>query len=245
MSHTDNASSSTVKNMHVLISFDEAHVLAKDPGAPNSSLSEDKTALDVLFSVFLFQSQNPKRRLPLLLRHHHRPLLLQGASTGGRSASASTSLAAAAHGGQGICAVVQYSYDAQEDNEMDLIEGELIEQIEELDEGWWSGIVEVEAAAPATPPPPSPPPPPPAPPAPPPPPAVAHAEPEPEPAAEEDLGSWAIALYDYDAGEDNEISFKEGERVTQIEAVSEDWWQGTNQLGNVGLFPANYVELQG
>ncbi|KAJ8456921.1 hypothetical protein ONZ51_g11835 [Trametes cubensis] len=145
---------------------------------------------------------------------------------------------------------------AQEDNEMDLIEGELIEQIEQLDEGWWSGVgaggtkqglfpanyvelIEQEAAAPATPPPPSPPPPPPAPPA---PPAPAHHEPE--PAAEEDLGSWAIALYDYDAGEDNEISFKEGDRITHIEAASEDWWQGTDPHGNVGLFPANYVELQ-
>ena len=29
---------------------------------------------------------------------------------------------------------------AQEDNEMDLVEGELIEQIEQLDEGWWSGV---------------------------------------------------------------------------------------------------------
>ena len=44
----------------------------------------------------------------------------------------------------------------------------------------------------------------------------------------------------YDAGEDNEISFKEGERITQIEAASEDWWQGTNQLGHVGLFPGAY-----
>jgi hypothetical protein len=27
-----------------------------------------------------------------------------------------------------------------EDNEMNLTEGEVIEQIEELDEGWWSGV---------------------------------------------------------------------------------------------------------
>ena len=32
------------------------------------------------------------------------------------------------------------SPQAQEDNEMDLIEGELIEEIEQLDEGWWSGV---------------------------------------------------------------------------------------------------------
>ncbi len=70
----------------------------------------------------------------------------------------------------------------------------------------------------------------------------------------------------YEAGEDNEISFKEGERIIQIEAASDDWWQGTDKHGNVGLFPgecsahlhggdsrsclncpsvANYVELQG
>ena len=29
---------------------------------------------------------------------------------------------------------------AQEDNEMSLVEGEVIEQIEQLDEGWWSGV---------------------------------------------------------------------------------------------------------
>ncbi|KAF0553048.1 Actin-binding protein [Gigaspora margarita] len=53
----------------------------------------------------------------------------------------------------------------------------------------------------------------------------------------------AIALYDYDAGEDNEISFKEGDIITDIEFVTEDWWQGTTSNGGVGLFPANYVEL--
>ena len=50
----------------------------------------------------------------------------------------------------------------------------------------------------------------------------------------------AVLLTDldsYDAAEDNEISFKEGDRITHIEAVSEDWWQGTNPHGNVGLFP--------
>ncbi|KAJ6624893.1 SH3 domain-containing protein [Mycena sp. CBHHK59/15] len=43
-------------------------------------------------------------------------------------------------GGDGLCAVVLYDYDAAEDNEMNLVEGELIEQVEEIDEGWWSGI---------------------------------------------------------------------------------------------------------
>ena len=67
----------------------------------------------------------------------------------------------------------------------------------------------------------------------------------------------------YDAAEENEISFREGERIVEIEAVSDDWWQGKMADGSVGLFPgmlllifalgtltefasnvANYVELQ-
>lgn len=42
--------------------------------------------------------------------------------------------------GQGTVAVVLYDYEATEDNEMHLIEGEYIEQIEEVGEGWWSGV---------------------------------------------------------------------------------------------------------
>ena len=37
--------------------------------------------------------------------------------------------------GQGVCAIVLYDYEAEEDNEMPLTEGETIEQIEEVDEG--------------------------------------------------------------------------------------------------------------
>jgi hypothetical protein len=40
----------------------------------------------------------------------------------------------------------------------------------------------------------------------------------------------------YDAAEDNEISFKEGERITGIEKVDTDWWQG-RAGGKEGLFP--------
>ena len=33
------------------------------------------------------------------------------------------------------------------------------------------------------------------------------------------------------------MSFREGDRITDIEAASEDWWQGRDAHGNVGLFP--------
>ena len=56
-------------------------------------------------------------------------------------------------------------------------------------------------------------------------------------------GQVAIVQYDYEKAEDNEVELREGEQVTDIDMVDEDWWMGTNSQGERGLFPANYVEL--
>ena len=56
-------------------------------------------------------------------------------------------------------------------------------------------------------------------------------------------GKRAIIQYDYEKAEDNELELIEGEYVTNIEMVDDDWWMGTNQKGESGLFPSNYVEL--
>ncbi|KAH8676185.1 hypothetical protein BX600DRAFT_196461 [Xylariales sp. PMI_506] len=56
-------------------------------------------------------------------------------------------------------------------------------------------------------------------------------------------GHRAIVQYDYEKAEDNEIELREGEYVTNIEMVDDDWWMGTNAGGETGLFPSNYVEL--
>lgn len=55
---------------------------------------------------------------------------------------------------------------------------------------------------------------------------------------------FAIAQYDYVADEGNEISFAEGERLSDIEATDENWWTSTNAAGERGLHPANYVQLE-
>jgi drebrin-like protein len=57
------------------------------------------------------------------------------------------------------------------------------------------------------------------------------------------VGPTAIAVYDYDAAEENELNFRTGDTITDIVFVSEDWWQGTLN-GQVGLFPFNFVDLQ-
>ncbi|KAF9437008.1 hypothetical protein BGZ76_002278 [Entomortierella beljakovae] len=204
------------------------------------------------------------------------------ASAAAAAATAATAIAAAAavvsttshaqanqheHDGS-VSAVVLYSYEKSEENEMTLFEGEVIRNVTELDVGWWSGesedgtrsglfpanYVEVienthEQAGAAG--------------------YGASAEQDyhqdgvPDRYAEEpshdaahpsDEGYTAEALYDYQAGEPNEISFSEGETITLIEFVAEDWWSGTNAVGAKGLFPgtkfisekkeddANYVQ---
>ena len=70
-------------------------------------------------------------------------------------------------------------------------------------------------------------------------------EPEPAPAAAQAVGKGhnAVVQYDYEKAEDNEIELLEGQIVTDIDMVDEDWWIGTNVKGERGLFPSNYVEV--
>jgi hypothetical protein len=56
-------------------------------------------------------------------------------------------------------------------------------------------------------------------------------------------GGRALVQYDYEKAEENEIELIEGQYVTNIEMVDEDWWMGQNEKGESGLFPSNYVEL--
>ncbi len=53
----------------------------------------------------------------------------------------------------------------------------------------------------------------------------------------------AVAQYDYEKAEENELQLREGETITNIDMVDDDWWMGRNSSGDTGLFPSNYVEL--
>jgi hypothetical protein len=59
----------------------------------------------------------------------------------------------------------------------------------------------------------------------------------------EGKGVCAKALYDYVAGEENEITFDPDEIITDIEMIDEGWWIGTAPDGRRGMFPSNYVQL--
>lgn len=54
----------------------------------------------------------------------------------------------------------------------------------------------------------------------------------------------AIAQFDYEKDEDNEVEFLEGDEIVDIEFVDEEWWSGKNsRTGHLGLFPGSYVTI--
>ncbi|KAF2847673.1 hypothetical protein T440DRAFT_470952 [Plenodomus tracheiphilus IPT5] len=176
------------------------------------------------------------------------------AATFGAAAVAGVAVSAVAgsrqndESGSGKRAVVQYDYEKAEDNEVELHEGERVTDIDMVDEDWWMGtnsqgerglfpanyveLVEGDDVGAAAAPLPSHP---------------AGAQ-EPDHIAQSSTsaaassGPTATALYDYDAAEDNELSFPENATITNLEFPDEDWWLGSYN-GQSGLFPANYVEL--
>ncbi|KRX45651.1 Drebrin-like protein [Trichinella murrelli] len=53
----------------------------------------------------------------------------------------------------------------------------------------------------------------------------------------------AVALWDYQAADETEISFLPGDKITEIDQVDAGWWFGRAPDEKYGLFPANFVEL--
>ena len=50
-----------------------------------------------------------------------------------------------------------------------------------------------------------------------------------------------IALYDFEAQQDGDLTIKKGDRVKLLDK-GKGWWKGELD-GKVGLFPHNYVKL--
>ena len=55
----------------------------------------------------------------------------------------------------------------------------------------------------------------------------------------------AVAMYDWDADEDNEVTFKRGHVIKEVIAFDGGWSKGRLvHNGEYGLFPSNYVKMR-
>ncbi|XP_039090294.1 SH3 domain-containing protein 19 isoform X1 [Hyaena hyaena] len=55
-------------------------------------------------------------------------------------------------------------------------------------------------------------------------------------------GKKAKALYDFQGENEDELSFKAGDIITELESVDDDWMSG-ELMGKSGIFPKNYVQF--
>ncbi|XP_062861579.1 nebulin isoform X4 [Trichomycterus rosablanca] len=56
-------------------------------------------------------------------------------------------------------------------------------------------------------------------------------------------GKSVRAMYDYAAADSDEVSFKDGDVIVNVQSIDEGWMYGTVQrTGKTGMLPANYVE---
>nr|NP_001029010.1 LIM and SH3 protein [Ciona intestinalis]XP_009862105.1 LIM and SH3 protein isoform X1 [Ciona intestinalis]XP_026692734.1 LIM and SH3 protein isoform X1 [Ciona intestinalis]BAD93250.1 lasp [Ciona intestinalis] len=52
-----------------------------------------------------------------------------------------------------------------------------------------------------------------------------------------------VAIYDYAAADDDEVSIQEGDKLIDVTVIDEGWMEGRNaRTGAYGMFPSNYVQ---
>ncbi|XP_065071787.1 drebrin-like protein [Rhopilema esculentum] len=137
---------------------------------------------------------------------------------------------------QGLSAKALYDYQAEGEDEVSFDPGDIIEEIEKVDDGWWKGrapsgayglfpanYVELLDSQEAT--------------------GTTESQPEEAQMTSQPQGISARALYDYQAADETEISFDPDDVITEIDQCDENWWRGQAPDGRYGMFPANYVEL--
>ncbi|NXH35056.1 LASP1 protein, partial [Myiagra hebetior] len=51
------------------------------------------------------------------------------------------------------------------------------------------------------------------------------------------------AVYDYNAADEDEVSFQDGDTIINVQQIDDGWMYGTvERTGDTGMLPANYVE---
>ena len=52
------------------------------------------------------------------------------------------------------------------------------------------------------------------------------------------------ALYEFKAGDENELDMKKGDRIIIVDETDQNWWMGRNPTtGKEGLIPKPYIKV--
>lgn len=122
-----------------------------------------------------------------------------------------------------------YDYDAQGEGELSFKENDVIEVLDKQPDCWWMGkLGNMQGLFPSN-----------------------FVElltdgAGPDPATTNTAPSQVLvttALYDYDAEEQEELSFKEGDVIEVIQRSDDGWWYGKLSNGKTGLFPSNFTSI--
>eukprot|EP00045_Choanoeca_perplexa_P009485 m.91795 g.91795 ORF g.91795 m.91795 type:complete len:536 (+) comp14916_c0_seq1:224-1831(+) len=130
---------------------------------------------------------------------------------------------------------VTFDYDAADEDELTLVTGDIITDVNQDDGGWWEGTNSagkrgvfpdnfVEVVPDAAPPP-----------------VKAPSRPGPPPVATSSNKKYCKCTFDYEATADDELDLKVGDVVELVDQDDADWWSGTFN-GKTGMFPSNFVE---
>uniref|UniRef100_A0A3B5MUW5 LIM and SH3 protein 1 n=1 Tax=Xiphophorus couchianus TaxID=32473 RepID=A0A3B5MUW5_9TELE len=70
-----------------------------------------------------------------------------------------------------------------------------------------------------------------------------HYEPTPEPVRQAAAAKRYRAVYDYNAADDDEVSFMDGDIIVDVQQIDEGWMYGrVERTGQQGMLPSNYVD---
>jgi len=115
-------------------------------------------------------------------------------------------------------AKANFQYDPEEDNELGFSEGDIIVVTKIDDSGWWEGECKGKTGMfPGN-----------------------YVELIPD-GSVTSKDRKCVAIFDFTAGTEDELTIVEGDLI-KIDSEAEGWMLGTNERGQQGLFPANYVE---
>ena len=134
-----------------------------------------------------------------------------------------------------ITARAKFRYQGNRDDELTLEKGDIVVVMEKEADGWWKGrcgtkigwfpfnyVEEVSGAE-----------------------AVGVPDKAPPPTREKKFVCGVIALYSFNSGNPEELTFQKGDLLDIVDQPEDDpdWWEARKADGHTGLIPRNYVEI--